>query len=233
MSFRFQARYALITYAQCGDLPAGDVVLHIESLRAQCIIGRESHADGGIHLHAFIDFGRKFTTRNERLWDVGGRHPNVAPGRRTPEKMWDYATKDGDIVGGNLARPSGTGLPSSSSKWRDIVLAETREEFFASLKELDPRTLVTAYGNVCKYADHVYRVEPEPYRQPDGLRIVLDRVPRLREWAARNLGGDRSGEWSLTPRLAWCPGLHPGTAGFAVSPSQEPGVHSTASLIHS
>ena len=40
----------------------------------------------GLHLHAFVDFGRKYRTRNTRAFDVEGCHPNVSPSRGTPEE---------------------------------------------------------------------------------------------------------------------------------------------------
>ena len=100
-TFRFQARYALLTYAQCGDLDPFAVVNHLAELGAECIIGRENHSDGGLHLHAFVDFGRKYRTRNTRAFDVQGCHPNVSPSRGTPEEGFDYAIKDGDVVAGD------------------------------------------------------------------------------------------------------------------------------------
>ena len=39
-SFRFQARYALLTYAQCGNLDPFAVVNHLAELGAECIIGK-------------------------------------------------------------------------------------------------------------------------------------------------------------------------------------------------
>ena len=102
MTFRFAARYGLLTYAQSGELDPFRVVNHLADLGAECIIGREDHADGGVHLHAFFMFERKFESRNVRVFDVDGCHPNIVRGYGTPEKGWDYATKDGDVVGGGL-----------------------------------------------------------------------------------------------------------------------------------
>lgn len=59
-SFSFNARYALLTYAQCGDLDPFAVSDHFTELGAECIVAREDHADGGTHLHSFVDFGRKY-----------------------------------------------------------------------------------------------------------------------------------------------------------------------------
>ena len=94
--FRIQARYVLLTYAQCGDLDPWAVHDVITSFPAECLIARETHADGGTHLHAFVDFGRKVDIRNPRRFDVEGFHPNIQPCGRTPQKMLDYAVKDGD-----------------------------------------------------------------------------------------------------------------------------------------
>ncbi|UJO02129.1 Rep [Bat associated gemykibivirus 1] len=96
MSFKFQARYVLLTYAQCGDLDPWVVSDHLSSLGAECIIGRENHSDGGIHLHAFVDFGKRFSTRNVQKFDVGGCHPNIEPSKGRPWAGYDYAIKDGD-----------------------------------------------------------------------------------------------------------------------------------------
>ena len=60
MTFRFAAQYGLLTYAQSGELDPFRVVDHLGNLGAECIIGRESHSDGGLHLHAFFMFERKF-----------------------------------------------------------------------------------------------------------------------------------------------------------------------------
>lgn len=98
-NFSFNARYGLFTYAQCGDLDPHDVCCHFTSLQAECIIGREHHSDGGTHLHVFADFGRKRRFRRATTFDVSGRHPNIVPSRGTPRGGYDYATKDGDIVG--------------------------------------------------------------------------------------------------------------------------------------
>lgn len=204
MPFRFAGRYALLTYAQCADLDAFEVVNHLARLGAECIVGREDHADGGVHLHAFVDFGRKFQSRNERVFDVGGRHPNVLRGTRTPEKMYDYAIKDGEVVAGGLERPSGTGVSETSSVWAKIILAETRDEFFGLISELDPRSMCVNFGSIRSYAEWRYRESRDPYRTPEGVQICTDQVPELNEWVQRNLVGSESGGESC-PSRTWHP----------------------------
>ena len=130
MSFYFNAKYGLFTYAQCGDLDPFDVVCLFSELGAECIIGREEHQDGGTHLHAFAAWEKKFRSRRTDIFDVGGFHPNVVPSRGTPEGGYDYATKDGDIVGGGLERPNGSKVPCTSDAWATIINAESRDEFW-------------------------------------------------------------------------------------------------------
>lgn len=201
MPFRFAGRYALLTYAQCGELDPFAIVNHLGSLGAECVIGRESHADGGIHLHAFTDFGRKYQSRNERVFDVEGRHPNVLRGTRTPEKMWDYATKDGDVVAGGLQRPSGMGVSETGSVWHQIILSETREEFFAACADLDPRSFCVSFGSIRTYADWRYRESRDPYVTPEGISFDTSQFRELDEWVQQSLAGQQSGGESHVRRF--------------------------------
>jgi len=195
MPFRFQARYGLLTYPQSGDLTGEQIVIHLGSLGAECIVGRESHVDGGIHLHAFFMFERKFQSRNERIFDVDGHHPNIVAGYQTPEKGYRYATKDGDIVAGGLLESDlRERISETSSKWADIVMAESRDEFFDLVAKLDPRSLCTNFSSLRAYADWRYRPVKEPYVTPDGLAFDTGEYPELDEWVRESLGGPQIGE---------------------------------------
>jgi len=181
-TFAFNSRYVLLTYSQSGDLSEWAVLDHVSSLGAECIIGREDHADGGTHLHVFCDFGRKKQSRRSDLFDVQGHHPNISPSRGRPREGWDYATKYGEVVAGGLERPGGGGLPAAAHKWGQIVGAESREEFFDLLRQLDPKTLVTRWSELNRYADAAYTREHEPYVGPAGIVFELGMVPELVGW---------------------------------------------------
>lgn len=190
--FKFYRRYALLTYSQCGDLDPFAVSDHLSALGAECIIGRESHALGGIHLHAFVDFGRQYYTSDARAFDVGGCHPNVAPPNGTPQDGYDYACKEGDIVAGGLTRPGRGSVPQSRDCWHEIVMAETRDDFFRLVRENSPRTLCTSFPSLVKYADWRYRVDPEPYRHDPGLEFNLEQFPELEHWSQTAIGQRQS-----------------------------------------
>lgn len=198
MPFRFQARYVLLTYAQCGDLDPHEVVCLLSSMGAECIIGRENHRDEGIHLHAFVDFGRRYRTSNERAFDVNGCHPNITPSRGTPEKGYDYAIKDGDVVAGGLERPVRGTVSETVDQWRTICDAEDRERFWELVRELAPRALLTSFTSLRAYADWHYRPIRAPYETPAGITFDLSGVEGLSEWVRDNLSGNNVGKLSYT-----------------------------------
>lgn len=193
MTFNFHAKYGLFTYAQCGDLDAFQVVCRFSELGAECIVGREKHEDGGTHLHVFAAWETKFRTRRADKFDVGGCHPNVVPSRGSPEKGYDYAIKDGDVVAGGLERPDGGEFSKTRDVWAEIINGESREEFWRLAAELAPRSLACNFSSLRAFADWKYRVDPEPYIHPEGISFDTQRVPELSEWVSNNLGGHSRG----------------------------------------
>lgn len=192
-NFSFNARYGLFTYAQCGDLDPHDVCCHFTSLQAECIIGREHHSDGGTHLHVFADFGRKRRFRRATTFDVSGRHPNIVPSRGTPRGGYDYATKDGDIVGGGLERPSGRDGTESTNKdsaMAELVSIEDSEEFWDAVRRLAPGLLLRNFPSLNAYACWRFRPAVKTYETPGSIRFETDSVPELGEWRQNNLGVD-------------------------------------------
>ena len=212
MPFAFNAKYVLLTYPQCGDLNPDRIVERIRSLGGSCIVGRENHAIKGIHFHVFADFGRKFRSRKTDIFDVDGHHPNIAPSRGTPEKGYDYAVKDGNIVSGDLERPkqSGDRDGSTHDKWTRITMAEDRNEFWDMVHRLDPKSAACAFGQLSKYADWKYAVDPPDYEHPAGVEFFGEEMDGRHEWL------QQSGIGSSEPQLGtWLPSG--GLAGANVS----------------
>jgi len=195
MTFNFNARYALLTYSQCGDLDPWAIVEHFTKLRAECIVAREAHANGGTHLHCFVDFGEKYRSRQADAFDVHGVHPNVSPTHSTPRSGFDYTCKDGDIVAGGLGRPDAGKKSRDRSCWHDIVAATSREEFYQLCMELDPRSLCVSFGQLQKYADWRYRDVPEAYKHPENIRCVHDDIPELSSWLQQISGVPLPGKY--------------------------------------
>lgn len=183
---RLQLKYGLLTYSQCGDLDGWKVSDLLSDLGAECIVGREHHTDGGIHLHAFFMFEPRLRTSNHRIFDVDGVHPNLRVGYSNPATGYDYAIKDGDVVAGGLERPGESDV-QNDSKWARIVAAEDQDEFWSLVRSLDPRALCINFTSLSAYANHRYAPERVEYRTPDGMEFDTSDVPDLAEWVDTEL----------------------------------------------
>lgn len=197
--FQVNSRYVLLTYPQCTDLDEWAVSNHLSSLGCECIVGRENHADGGTHLHVFCDFSKKFRSRRTDIFDVAGHHPNIVASRGTPERGYDYAIKDGNVVAGGLARPSEHGTVSHGNRWSEIVGAESEPQFWQLVEELDPKALCTNFSNLKRFADWRYKTDPEVYEHPAGISFELGSLHDLVEWRDANIGASTLGK--TLPRL--------------------------------
>lgn len=236
--FEVHSRYVLLTYPQCGELSPERVGEYLDTNFGKCVIGRENHADGGIHLHCFVDFGRKRRIRNARAFDVEGHHPNVSPSRGTPEKGWDYATKDGVTVWATLDRPGegGSGRVSTVEKWSLITGASDRESFWRLVHELDPKSAACNFRQLQAYCDFKYAPPEREYTTPVGISFFGGELDGRDEWvqqAGLGLGGSPIGTFQWAGRskvLAW---LVVGGAGSQPPPhiSQRGGPY--PSLAHS
>ena len=176
MTFILNARYFLVTYSQCGTLDEWAVNDHFGSLGAECLVGREVHADGGTHLHVFCDFGRKFRSRRADVFDVDGYHPNIERSKRNPRKGAGYAEKDGDIVAGGLEvgtlptkLVSGAQDPGST-----LVCCENRAEFYEVAEDICPWDLITKFGSMHAYAKWRWPEVGMEYARPPGSSLQME-----------------------------------------------------------
>jgi len=204
-SLCFNAKYFLLTYSHVegtSNRPALDpnaIVDTVATTGGRCIVGKEEYNDtGGFHFHVFIAFESKFRSRRVDVFDVAGYHPNVVPSRGSPERGWDYATKDGCIVGGDLERPSGERDSSAKERWTSIVQADSVEEFWRLCEVLDPQRLACNFPALQRYADWRFRVEPAPYASPPG-EFDISLFPELGSWQ-QQLGVAGTGACSRTSR---------------------------------
>lgn len=187
-SFDLHCRYALLTYAQCGNLSGELVGGKLRERGFSAIIGRENHEDGGLHLHVFVDFGKKRRFRRADCFDVEGHHPNISPSKGTPEKGYDYAIKDGDVVFNDLERPveRGAGDSKTVAKWSAITGAVTRESFWDLVHELDPKSAACNFPSLQKYCDWKFAVNPPEYGSPPGLEFIGGRLDGREDWVLQS-----------------------------------------------
>lgn len=99
MTFRFDSQTFFLTYPQAGDLTIQEIHEHLESIRplAWARIAKELHQDGSPHFHAVGKFSTRFASRNPRVFDICGKHPNIQPVRSIRSSL-NYVAKDGEFV---------------------------------------------------------------------------------------------------------------------------------------
>lgn len=128
MPFSYDGTRFFLTYAQSGDLSKDDVVAHLRGLRPikWMRICYETHEDGGRHIHCCGEFAQRLKSRNERIFDVNGKHPNV---RFKLSKNWpfgaiEYVSKEGDTTDiGNVPMQA-----AIKRAWADFVEAAKGNE---------------------------------------------------------------------------------------------------------
>jgi len=98
MAFRLQTRAVFLTYPHC-DAVKEDLLDHLKTTFkcSEIIVGRENHADGTPHLHAFIRFLKKFSTKSQTVFDFRQFHPNIQPAKNI-HAVKNYVKKDGNYI---------------------------------------------------------------------------------------------------------------------------------------
>lgn len=98
MPFRFDSCYVFLTYPQSQfEHSSLHGFLNSVCTTEWCRIASELHESGDPHVHVVAQFVRRFQTRNERVFDYEGRHPNIQPVRNTAKAL-TYVSKDGQFT---------------------------------------------------------------------------------------------------------------------------------------
>lgn len=106
-NFRIQAKNIFLTYPQCSLPPSAALRLISILLENKLDYGlcvQEKHEDGNLHLHAVLVMKTKFSTRNERFFDLKVndtvKHPKIEPVKNLYNAV-RYLFKDpiGQVVG--------------------------------------------------------------------------------------------------------------------------------------
>ena len=145
--FRVQSRYVLLTYAQCGNLDEWRVHDVITSFPAEVSHCTKTHADGEfISMLSSISADASTSETRDALMLMATTE-YIQPCGRTPQKMLDYAIKDGDIVAGGS-------VPSSTIRFRQLTMSGLESHmhllwtrFWDLVRELAPRTLCCNFNS--------------------------------------------------------------------------------------
>lgn len=193
--FRFDNKKVFLTYSQCPNLTHDELFNFLSVVGngqpKYLIVARELHGDGGQHFHAVIDFGKRFRSRDVRVFDRGGYHPNISAisTQREYANKVTYTKKDGDF------RELGTFEEAESrghkqQHWIDLIDgSENRDDFMAKAKAVAPRDFVLQndkfeafaakyYNNVATYVSEYTPEDFEyiPTPAKDWVEEVLNQV---------------------------------------------------------
>lgn len=200
MSFRLQAKSFILTYSQVANEDAfvrtpSSHFDHCTSLLGTLDVyrlGRELHQDGGTHFHAYVSPSAKCSTRNARLFDYAGYHPNIRPVRKTPWTSWDYVGKGDDVIYEHGARPGGDRASDSGRDgvWALAVAATDKEEFLRILREKAPREYVLYNAAIERYVEKHFAPQPPSYESPEFRTEYVVPIDRLNQWLLQSgIGG--------------------------------------------
>jgi len=173
-AFRFNAKRIFLTYPRCDAERETVRDLLVSTLGCQYYcVARESHVDGGYHLHAYGEWTTPFSTRDVRLFDVGGCHPNIQPVRST-KRVLEYIRKSDSEALANVESLDGGRVHYGSI----LAEAEGGDDFLARVAERYPRDYVLCYERLEAFRRAKYpeaRIEYVPrytdfVHEPDGLR---------------------------------------------------------------
>lgn len=195
-NFKFNAKRVFLTYPQCGELTreqVRDLLVQTHGAQYYCV-ARESHRDGNNHIHAYGEWCGAFCSRDVRIFDVGGQHPNIQP-VRSAKRVLEYILKDDSEPLSNVQPLEGGGRVSYGAILSE---AEGRDDFLARVASSYPRDYVLQYGRLQEFCNARYpEVEAEyvprwtEYDEPDGLREwKLSLMEEVGKW--RMPGGPQS-----------------------------------------
>jgi len=174
MPFRFNAKNAFLTYAQCPLDPeyVGNFILAIRPCLYVHVV-REKHQDGNHHLHCLVQWIDKFNFRQPDRFDVDGYHPNIQPARDVAsvdeylaKSLPENPTIHDEFIHGSLS------TNRKDNKWRKVAEAITEDDCLQAALEASPRDYVINNDKIREYArsKSVTRV---PYRTDPSIRFRL------------------------------------------------------------
>lgn len=148
----WHAKRYFLTYSRC-ETSKEELLNHLQSLLNEpgllYIISREAHADGGAHLHAYLEFPRAKRVRDPRYFDVGDYHPSIET-VRDRKACQTYVIKDGDYI-------SNFSVGHGKRTYGEIVKGSANKtEFFAEIEEHYPRDLVLNLARIREFADYKF-----------------------------------------------------------------------------
>lgn len=186
-NWRLECKFVAITWSDCrDDRPDFDSLYNYLSSTVKprpdyFVLSREIHeTTGQPHFHGCLWYRNGIRTRNKRLFDFDGKHPNVQPCRE-PKNWYDYVQKHGNFRTFGTVPPK---LAGSGGDYGDILLKSTsRDDFLERLRSAHPRDFVLFHDRICTFAD-AHFAKKDDYEAPD---VQFLEPESLAQWRRENL----------------------------------------------
>lgn len=171
--FRINAKNFFLTYPQSNELSNEKIRDFFTTKGAiSYTISREQHRDGNYHHHALIEFGQPFSSRDERIFDIEGFHPNIQTARNM-RNVRDYVKKAGNYI-------SSQQDDTRTGKYEKLLGSTSREEFWGLAKREFARDVVLNYERLEYTAEKLFGETRNPYVSPFQGDPVL--TSELEQW---------------------------------------------------
>lgn len=189
----------MLTYANTETLDPFDIVDHLGSLKAECLVAQEDyHETEGQHMHVYVCFDKRPNFLNERVFDINGFHPNVGA-YPNAKAIWDYVTKEGNIVAGGAEEPRDLRAESKSENAKKRKREEyERMEECNNIDEADSLLRQQLGFDYFKCGPSIqatlakmFPTQESAYKSPDGLRLFPHDI--LDNWYNANVLNHRAG----------------------------------------
>lgn len=130
-TFKFDSQTAFLTYPHC-ELEHAVIVEALKRVKdiAWARVCSELHEDGSPHRHVVVKFVSRVQSRNSRIFDVCGKHPNLQS-VRSISKSLAYVAKDGEFTDYGPVPADG---PGEEPNWLDIAATMSEGEYYMLAK---------------------------------------------------------------------------------------------------
>lgn len=186
--FNFNAVKAFLTYAQAGDLTKQEVYdffINFNKDLVTCkkvLVGQEHHQDQGIHYHVFLEFNAKLHTRDARVFDIQGKHPNIQA-CRSPKRTIAYCIKEDQEPLSNF--PVGEKEEAVAIARAGIAEGKSVDEVIDDILDVHP-DLIRSIPSLNSYVER--RAAPKvlylPEYSVDDFNLAAADYTRISDWRA-------------------------------------------------
>lgn len=175
--FDFRSKRVFLTYPRSDGLTRELIRNKLIELGVQYyIVGREQHADGGTHFHAYGEWIATFRTQAKRAFDISGYHPNIQSVRVARNVMRYICKEDTDPL-------TNMQLPNDKPSFREVYMANTETEFWELARAADPRAFILQHERLEYFARKRFKSEREQHIESRAFSIPTE----LREWVFLNV----------------------------------------------